>query len=302
MPLTATQALQRAQVTYPEITSALGLAYLNDEWAELAARYNLMDDELWVALTAEDQEFTIAESLARMKEVRLYTGADTSQKLTLTYETEKDLYESGWRTRQSGTPTEYLFGSETSSNTGVRTISLIPKPDTTSLSVTDATNATPIVITTGTHGLSDGAQVRCVNVGGNTAANVLAYAKVTGYSTTTFAMYSDEALTLPIAGNGAYTSGGSVVCANSPAIRLYYTRSSTLVGADNLPNIGPNSDIFVTSICKRYADARLDRNEYEKQADRYNRAVSRFEEYLGLQAENHGAIIKPYHMQPRRVF
>ena len=80
----------------------------------------------------------------------------------------------------------------------------------TDIPVTGATNASPIVITAVAHGLSDGDPVTLSNVGGNTAANVSCYAKRTNYSADTFGMYSDKALTTPIAGNGAWTSGGDV--------------------------------------------------------------------------------------------
>jgi hypothetical protein len=78
------------------------------------------------------------------------------------------------------------------------------------LTVTGATNATPVVVTTGTHSLADGDPVTVASVGGNTAANGDFFAKVTGYSSTTFGLYSDKALTTPVAGNSAYTSGGTV--------------------------------------------------------------------------------------------
>ncbi|MGB8648865.1 MAG: hypothetical protein WCF84_26750 [Anaerolineae bacterium] len=78
------------------------------------------------------------------------------------------------------------------------------------LAVSGATNATPIVITCATHGLADGDPVTIASVGGNTNANGNYYAKVTGYSTTTFGVYSDKALTTPVAGNSNYTSGGTV--------------------------------------------------------------------------------------------
>lgn len=82
----------------------------------------------------------------------------------------------------------------------------------TILDVTGATNASPIVVTTTqNHLLSDGDYVTISGVGGNTAANVSCYVKVTTYSAATFALYSDKALTTPIAGNGAYSSPG--VCA-----------------------------------------------------------------------------------------
>lgn len=72
--------------------------------------------------------------------------------------------------------------------------------------VTNATNASPIVVTTSVaHGLSDGEPVAISGTTGNTAANVNpGYAKVTGYSATTFALYSNASLTTPVAGNGAF--------------------------------------------------------------------------------------------------
>jgi hypothetical protein len=78
------------------------------------------------------------------------------------------------------------------------------------LAVSGATNASPIVMTTATHGLADGDYVTQASVGGNTNANGSFYVKVTGYSPTTYALYSDKALTTPVAGNSNYTSGGTV--------------------------------------------------------------------------------------------
>jgi hypothetical protein len=78
------------------------------------------------------------------------------------------------------------------------------------LDVTGATNASPIVITCGTHGLADGDPVTIAGVGGNTNANGNGFAKVTGQDTTHFALYSDKALATPVAGNSNYTTGGTV--------------------------------------------------------------------------------------------
>lgn len=78
------------------------------------------------------------------------------------------------------------------------------------LAVSNATHATPVVITCDTHGLADGDPVTIASVGGTTAANGNMFAKVTGYSGTTFGVYSDKALTTPVVGNADYTSGGTV--------------------------------------------------------------------------------------------
>lgn len=78
------------------------------------------------------------------------------------------------------------------------------------LAVSGASNASPIVITTPTHGLADGDPVTISGVTGNTNANGSYYAKVTGYLATTFGLYTDKALTTPRAGNANYINGGDV--------------------------------------------------------------------------------------------
>lgn len=67
-------------------------------------------------------------------------------------------------------------------------------------SVTGATNASPIVITSTGHGLTTGTRVTLVNVGGNTAANGSFI--ITRLTADTFSLDSST-------GNGAYTSGGT---------------------------------------------------------------------------------------------
>lgn len=66
--------------------------------------------------------------------------------------------------------------------------------------VTGATNANPIVITSVGHGLSTGARVTVASVGGNTAAN--GTFTVTYVSADTYSLDSST-------GNGSYTSGGA---------------------------------------------------------------------------------------------
>lgn len=98
------------------------------------------------------------------------------------------------------------------------------------LTVSGATNATPIVVTTAQpHNLADGDTVTIASVGGNTNANGTHYVDVA--SATTFAIYSDAALSTGIAGNGLYTSDGTVT--KTPAtdwvgvVRLYTAGTST---------------------------------------------------------------------------
>lgn len=72
--------------------------------------------------------------------------------------------------------------------------------NTSVLTITGATNATPIVVTTSAaHGLQSGDHVDIHGVGGNTAAN--GHFRIVVLSTTTFSLDGSR-------GNGAYTSGG----------------------------------------------------------------------------------------------
>ena len=70
----------------------------------------------------------------------------------------------------------------------------------TQQSVTGASNASPIVITSAAHGLSTGDTVTLVSVGTNTAAN--ARYKVTVVSSSTFSLDGST-------GNGTYSTGGT---------------------------------------------------------------------------------------------
>lgn len=77
--------------------------------------------------------------------------------------------------------------------------------------VSGVTVATPAVVTcAAAHNLRDGDQVQVTGVNGTTTVNTLAYVKVSTYSATTFAMFSDTGLSVGITGTGAYTSGGQV--------------------------------------------------------------------------------------------
>ncbi len=65
--------------------------------------------------------------------------------------------------------------------------------------VTGASSATPIVITSTAHGLQSGERVIIADVGGNTAAN----------GTFTVTVLDNNTFSIPVASNGTYTSGGS---------------------------------------------------------------------------------------------
>lgn len=86
-------------------------------------------------------------------------------------------------------------------------LSLIDLSDGLGLAVTGATNATPIVVTSTGHGLSNGARVAIAGILGNTAAN--GEFVVASATTDTFALQTTNGVN--VAGNGSYTSGGYIV-------------------------------------------------------------------------------------------
>lgn len=67
-------------------------------------------------------------------------------------------------------------------------------------SVTGATDASPIVVTSAAHGLTNGTRVTITGVVGNTAANTTV--AISAVDTNTFTLTA-------VAGNGAYVSGGT---------------------------------------------------------------------------------------------
>lgn len=81
----------------------------------------------------------------------------------------------------------------------------IPIPSVGSTAITNATNATPIVVTATGHGLTTGDRVIIESVGGNTNAN--GTWKITVVDANSFNIDNR-------AGNAAYTSGGTVRKAN----------------------------------------------------------------------------------------
>ena len=95
-------------------------------------------------------------------------------------------------------------------------------------SITNATNASPIVITTSAvHGYTTGDVVTIRGVGGNTAANVTSNA-ITVLTTTTFSLDGST-------GNGAYTSGGRVAEDNLEVLNAVWAVGSS-AGPNSLRN------------------------------------------------------------------
>jgi hypothetical protein len=100
-----------------------------------------------------------------------------------------------------------LQGTANTSLTGTVKAVLIDADDV-GVAVTGATNATPIVVTAASHGLSNGDLVALVSIGGNTAANGVF--RVANVATNTMEL-TDPDTGSNIAGSGAYTSGGRML-------------------------------------------------------------------------------------------
>ncbi len=82
------------------------------------------------------------------------------------------------------------------------------------ITIDDATNRTPILITTNKRSIvRSGSQIVISGVLGNTAANGTFYAQVK--NDFVIALYSDINLQVPVAGNGLYVSGGVISIVNN---------------------------------------------------------------------------------------
>lgn len=100
--------------------------------------------------------------------------------------------------------------------------------------VTGATNATPIVVSTAAaHRLHSGQKLNISGATGNTAANGDFYVKKN--TSTTFSLYSDATLTTGVAGNGAWVSGGTI---NIPASQMRAGDYGIRVSAYNSKTLG----------------------------------------------------------------
>jgi len=100
--------------------------------------------------------------------------------------------------------------------------------------ITNATNATPIVVTSAAHGYVNDDIVTISGVGGNDAAN--GTFKVAGKTTNTINLVTTDA-TPPVgsnvAGTGAYTSGGTLTSGNNTAQGVLNSRRAYLIPGDD---------------------------------------------------------------------
>ena len=129
----------------------------------------------------------------------------------------------------SSAPAYRVYGADGLMASGTGTL-LSKDPSSSGGTITGATNASPIVITSTGHGLTTGHRVTIAGVGGNTAAN--GTFTITRVDDNTFSLNSST-------GNGAYTSGGTW------HVSGLYRLTFTLLGANGYAS-GENYAVLVS--------------------------------------------------------
>lgn len=203
---------------------AKALKLLNEIDEEILFWIPLRRDQYPVGMTANAREVDLDETILRVWSAELWYSATQFRALDEADTDSLDIDFPDWRnaTATRNPVRWYEFADMDSGQIGVD-----PPCDVTTIAVSNATNASPIVVTCNrNHGLADGDQVKILGVLGNTAANGTWYVDVTG--ATTFRLYSDSTLVTPVAGSGAYTSGGFIACEGSPMLVLQCSRRVAL--------------------------------------------------------------------------
>jgi hypothetical protein len=110
-----------------------------------------------------------------------------------------------------------------------RTLQVIDYAPMTFGAITNVTSASPVVITSASHGLTNGDRVEFDSIGGTTNLNGSSY-YVGNVATNTFELFTDEAQSNPLDGSayGTYTSGGRWVTTDS----VWYVETVLIAGTD----------------------------------------------------------------------
>jgi len=279
--------------TYKGVPEAVRLRYLNTVDKLIQRHFGLRKKELAVpvaegsGVVALDSGVMWVETARWIDRPHPTPGRLGGHLLTESNIAEQNAYRGDWRANPPGVPAEFMG---TADLTGSQVQFDCPSLYGT-LIATAATNATPIVVTSSAvHGLSDGDRVDIRNALVNTNANGDHYAKVTGYSTTTFALYSDSDLSTPVAGNGAYTaSSGLISCLNSPYLQLFTRWHEELDASDNVPDVALYPNLYVDGMCLEHARRRSEKDIPKFKAlfeDVINEQISLTQEQMGTKPFN----------------
>lgn len=260
MSIAASAIVSEVRLTYPDLDGTTE-AYIHfNEVDKIIKRvFRHQQDEVNLALTANSRVVDLDEGILWVKKCRYVSapngtpnsGAEPGVRLEETNEDELDTADEDYELLESGTPERFFQTHDEDEGQ----IGLDRPPAYSTKTVTNATNATPIVVTSSAaHGLADGDRVDIIDVGGNTAANGQWYAKVTGYSTTTFALYSDSTLATAVAGSGGYTTGGLISCENSPYLKLKAVTHTAITSGTTMPLTPFLRSLYVEGIKARWAE------------------------------------------------
>jgi len=260
MPTLASELKSNFDVTYKGVPSTMVYDLMNEVDILITRHFGIRKKTIYLGLTEEENATDLPIGAVWIETCRFWDKPNSTPnrkggwKLTETNIDEKDVNDGDWRADGPANPSEFLQTHDlVGGQVGLDTPSLY-----TTLTVSGATNASPIVITSSAaHGLADGDRVKIVNVEGNTAANVDGYAKVTGYSTTTFALYTDEELTTAVAGNGVFTTGGLICCEGSPMLELFTRWHITLDSSCEMPDTPFFKRLYTNGMKFLYASDRV---------------------------------------------
>jgi len=251
MALSADVIVARFRARHTQVDSTTAYRYLNLIDEEILCDLPARKTSRAIALVADQAEYALLESELRIWGARYYTSGTKGDHAPLEMVSEEELEDEipTYKDNESGTPSKIA----TSANTTTGTFFLSPAPETSSLTVTDATNATPIVVTTQTHGFSDGDTVYIQGVLGNTAANGRFYINVT--SATEFELYTDEDLTVGAAANDDYTSGGVIAGPSKPILIIDVTARVTtdFSSTETLSAYPQLRDLYVDGMSRLFA-------------------------------------------------
>lgn len=244
-------------LTFKGVASARVYSLMSEADKLLVRHLGYRKKTINVALTADERVFDIDDEAVWIVRARYMDAPHATPGqlggylLDETSVDEEDTSGEDWTANSSGAPERFM---QTHDLAGGQIGFERPVSDATLL-VSGATNATPIVVTSNAaHGLADGDRVDILDVLGNTAANGEWYADV--LSATTFALYSDSDLATPVAGSGAYTSGGIVHCAGSPFVQMEVHWHEAQTSSTSLPDTPILRDLFVEHMCWGYAKRR----------------------------------------------
>lgn len=122
----------RARDSYPNLTEANALIYLNEKLAEIFPSYGLRQKSTTINLTAGTQDYDLPAGCGRIHSAELWTSASSYVTLTPTSADHKDAFEDDWRGDASrGNPDQYMVLSVPSGNNTKMVLRLRPIPSVT---------------------------------------------------------------------------------------------------------------------------------------------------------------------------